>query len=1172
MDTLVADDPQRLGDYWLSGRLGSGGQGVVYEAYAPDGQRVAVKVLRDDAAGRARIEREVAAARRVASFCTARVLDVGSDGKHTYIVSEYVEGPSLREAVREGRPFTGDDLHRLATAIATALTAIHEAGVVHRDLKPDNVLLGPDGPRVIDFGIARTADMSLTTSGVVAGTPTYMAPEVFTGQRAQEPADVFAWAGIVLFAATGEDPFLAESLGGVMHRVLSTDPDLTALPRSLRPLVASALAKEPETRPTARELLQGLISGFRGSESELLALGSTEAGLLTSAPVAEPALGALAEEAYEELSPAEREWVPQLFLRMVGVRADGEIIRRGVTLTDLYDGRSEQERETIRKILTGFERLLIPEIESAHPDEEITLARLALVQAWPRLRGWVSAERSGLAALNELSMAALRWNRGRDSDLLQGERLDKALSWAATDRRLVTLSRLEREFLAASTALTRRRARRRRGVIATLAALLALAVSGGVISLLEGRVIAADRDAAESRSLAAQAGAMRGTDPVRAMLLSVAAWRVGHTAEAKAALVSSLAQREREVLALPGRRFALSGDGRIAAAIHDGTVSIWDTRTGRRIGGWPGLEPDDRAVHAIALDAGGTRLAVASGTFVRVWDVAKGEALKGTYPIHPDKPEGHYSIDVEFGPAKDVLIVTDGVRTGFWNLRTGTRSRRAHAYRGAVNPAGTFAATDGLGQRLQLWRLPHAKAAKLPKRACPGHVGTAAFSPDGRHLACFSDQGITLSDLVARKAVTWESSGQERGFGLTFSPDGDFLASYGDDLIKLWRVSDGTLLFTYRAPGPPAEVRFDGDGRSLRYLLDGTVRTLDVADLVLPTVYGEALGVNTLSPDGRLIASVSNDGTGRITVTDTTTGKPSGVPFPAQADSNARQIGFSRDGRVMGALVSDGTRVMVWDTTARRRLATTAVPAAEQDDTSLTAVAVSPDGSAAAALMSGPKGVDVLVADIRTGVWRKVTTLDESEARILAFSSDGGPGKGMLAVLTARTGYLVPLGTGRVRSLSSAPEENTVLVSAAFSPAGTLVTGDSAGRLFVWDTATGERRGPVLRTGGGAVQALAFSGGGRVLAAGGQSGGVSLWDVTTGRPIGDPLTGPVGGVASLTFDGGTLIVADVEGGVLRYQVEGDRIARVVCDRAGRDLTEREWRAHVPDLTYRHVCR
>ncbi|TQS19108.1 serine/threonine-protein kinase [Microbispora sp. KK1-11] len=385
---LLPEDPARLGDYWLAGRLGAGGQGVVYEAYDSGGGRVAIKVLPGEAARdqelRGRFGREATAARRVAPFCTARVIDARLEGDQPYIVSEYVEGPSLRRAMRqEGRRFGGDDLHRLATGVVTALAAIHDAGVIHRDLKPDNVLLGPDGPRVIDFGVARMLEMSLTASGLVAGTSTYMAPEVFTGQRAGTPADVFAWGGIVLFAATGTDPFEAESLGGVMHRVLSVDPDLSALPESLRPLVAAALHKDPAERPVARELLMALVSGFRGFQGDLLALGSAEAGLLGRAEDGEPGLGTFAEEVYAGLDPAAQAVVPGVLLCMIAVDDHGDESTRRVAREELLEGRPAEERSAVERVLAALSRAGL----LTGADGTITLARPALLRAWPRLRG-----------------------------------------------------------------------------------------------------------------------------------------------------------------------------------------------------------------------------------------------------------------------------------------------------------------------------------------------------------------------------------------------------------------------------------------------------------------------------------------------------------------------------------------------------------------------------------------------------------------------------------------------------------------------------------------------------------------------------------------------------------------------------------------------------------------
>ncbi|MDP4507048.1 serine/threonine-protein kinase [Nonomuraea turcica] len=254
MDPLLPEDPAAVGPYRLLGRLGAGGQGVVYLGRAPDGRPVAVKVLADGPAPDHRFAKEIDAARRVEPFCIAQVLDASLSGR-PYIVTEYVEGPSLQQAGRHA----GADLQRLAVATATALAAIHRAGVVHRDFKPANVLLGRDGPRVIDFGIARASGHSLTVTSSIVGTPAYMAPEQLAGAPLGPAVDVFAWASVIVFAATGSPPFGNDSLPAVIRRILHDEPYLGDLPGPLRPIVLSCLAKDPAARPAMQDVLLRLI-------------------------------------------------------------------------------------------------------------------------------------------------------------------------------------------------------------------------------------------------------------------------------------------------------------------------------------------------------------------------------------------------------------------------------------------------------------------------------------------------------------------------------------------------------------------------------------------------------------------------------------------------------------------------------------------------------------------------------------------------------------------------------------------------------------------------------------------------------------------------------------------------------------------------------------------------
>ncbi|NRQ34455.1 protein kinase [Nonomuraea sp. NN258] len=262
MRPLLAGEPREIEGHHLLGRLGDGGQGSVFLGKDAAGRHVAIKVLHarlltNDRATR-RFLRESATAAQVAGFCTAKVYGSGLVDGRPYIVSEFIDGPSLHDLVFDGGPLTGGQLERLAVGTATALTAIHGAGIVHRDFKPSNVLMGPDGPRVIDFGIAKAMDASTTASSVV-GTPGYMAPEQIAGESVTSAGDIFSWASTMAFAATGTPLFGRDSIPAVMNRILNAEPDLSEVPRPLRGVLEACLAKDPAKRPTADDVLMRLL-------------------------------------------------------------------------------------------------------------------------------------------------------------------------------------------------------------------------------------------------------------------------------------------------------------------------------------------------------------------------------------------------------------------------------------------------------------------------------------------------------------------------------------------------------------------------------------------------------------------------------------------------------------------------------------------------------------------------------------------------------------------------------------------------------------------------------------------------------------------------------------------------------------------------------------------------
>jgi predicted Ser/Thr protein kinase len=257
-------DPREVGGYRLLGRLGEGGQGVVFLALSPSETRAAVKLLppTTDPRVRSRFLKEVAAAQQVAGFCTAQVLDAGIFERRPFIVTEYVSGPSLVEVVQQHGPRSGRVLERIAVATLTALGAAHAIGMVHRDFKPGNVLLGPDGPVVIDFGLAAVPGMTTTgLSGQVAiGTPAFMAPEQLAGARLTSAADMWSWAVTIAFTASGELPFKGESLTATAYAILHSEPTLAGLPEPLGSIVHRCLSKNPAFRPSAHGALSQLVA------------------------------------------------------------------------------------------------------------------------------------------------------------------------------------------------------------------------------------------------------------------------------------------------------------------------------------------------------------------------------------------------------------------------------------------------------------------------------------------------------------------------------------------------------------------------------------------------------------------------------------------------------------------------------------------------------------------------------------------------------------------------------------------------------------------------------------------------------------------------------------------------------------------------------------------------
>ena len=265
MQPLTSNDPAEIGGYRLQARLGAGGMGRVYLASTPGGRPVALKVVRpelsDDSNFRARFRQEIQAAQRVHGLYTAQLVDADPDAASPWLVTAYVPGPSLEDAVDDHGPMPEALVFRLIAGVAEALQAIHAAGVVHRDLKPSNVLLAQDGPRVIDFGIARALEAaSLTRSDVMMGSPDWLAPELVLDQPISPALDVFALGSLAVYAAAGRPPFGSGNVAAVAHRVVYEPPNLEGCPARLLTLMEACLEKQAKDRPPPGRIIEFCVA------------------------------------------------------------------------------------------------------------------------------------------------------------------------------------------------------------------------------------------------------------------------------------------------------------------------------------------------------------------------------------------------------------------------------------------------------------------------------------------------------------------------------------------------------------------------------------------------------------------------------------------------------------------------------------------------------------------------------------------------------------------------------------------------------------------------------------------------------------------------------------------------------------------------------------------------
>jgi WD40 repeat protein len=711
MQELRDGDPPQIGPYRLVGRLGAGGMGKVFLGRSAGGHLVAVKVIREELAGdpdfRARFRREVAGARMVSGLFTAPVVDADLDGPVPWLVTVYVDGPSLADAVAGHGPLPAESVLALAAALAEGLGAIHAVGVVHRDLKPSNVLLAVDGPRIIDFGIARATEATaLTHTGLVMGSPGFMSPEQAEGREVGPPSDVFSLGALLTFAATGDGPFGGGSTAALIYRVVYGAPDLEKVPDQIRSVVDRCLAKDPEQRPAPSALLAEL--GGADLAADWLpapitrefpaAPAQTTDG---SATVTSSGLGQRLDPAFstpavtaEPTSPAPRrrsEPTGSLLARL----------EHEAGITALVFSPSAAQMATVSgknvRLWDGS-----PE-ETARLRHQHDVTGVVFSPDGSQVATRTSGPSFGVKNPVMLWDAAT----GNEVAQLQHRHIIDAVSYSPDGTRIATLSEMDKAIR------------------------LWDAGAGQEISQLRhGSSIQRARFSSDSTRIIVLGYGNKGAS----------LWDVVTGREV------TRIQHARPILFT-----AFSPDGsRVVTFSQEGTTRLWDAATGReqpwgaRTRLWDAVTGREQAwtehmAHwAVAFSPDGARLATASSDkTVRLWDPANGQEIIRM-------PHDDTVTMIAFSPDGTALITATAKRmVRLWDPTNGQEtSRMPHGRIRVFSPDGTQLATVGDGPTAQLLNI--ATGTELARMRHDDQIQDVMFSPDGSHLATRSNKTAYL--------------------------------------------------------------------------------------------------------------------------------------------------------------------------------------------------------------------------------------------------------------------------------------------------------------------------------------------------------------------------------------------------------------------------------------------